>query len=191
MMPRRARRPTARPGCQRVDRYHRPVPRPATTAPPRSAGARALLGLGCAVSLVLGLSGCAGNPDQPELTDALVTAGVPEGVARCAADALIDNLSDDELAQLVTRGPGGAPRDDAEEPGEPADLLRDALAACREDLPSETVPVEGGEPGGTTVTTPTTGPATTDPATTEPGSSTTRGPVFDTVPPDDDDAVGG
>jgi hypothetical protein len=148
----------------------------------------------------------AGTPSRNELVEALKTSGVPADVARCAADAMEDSLSSDQLAQIVERGPGGAPADDAERTDDPSDKVRAALAVCREDLPVTTVPgttAPGTVPGASTV--PSQGTTTSVAATTVPASSGATetapaagsdadgdagipgtddtGPAFDTVPP--------
>ncbi len=144
----------------------------------------------------------AGTPSRNELVEALKTSGIPPDVARCAADAIEDSLSSEQLAQIVERGPGGAPADDTERTDDPSDKVRAALAVCREDLPVTTVPgttVPGASTPPTLATT-TTPPATTVPATADatetapaagsdadndadsPGTDDT-GPAFDTVPP--------
>lgn len=157
------------------------------------------------VGLTVVLVACsAATPDRDELVGALQTSGVPADVARCAADAIEDSLSTDELAQIVERGPGGAPADDTERTDDPSDKVRAALAECREQLPTTTVPAETTVPGASTVPgvdpgqSPTTAPAPAPTTTTagdgasgsapapgsDAGSSTTDDPSpgFDTVP---------
>lgn len=144
----------------------------------------------------------AGTPSRNELVEALKTSGVPADVARCAADAMEDSLSSDQLAQIVERGPGGAPADDAERTDDPSDKVRAALAVCREDLPVTTVPgtTVPGSPtvpsqGSTTSVAATTVPASAGATETAPAAGSDAdgdagipgtddtGPAFDTVPP--------
>lgn len=88
------------------------------------------------LSAVLGLgalgAGCSSGPDHGEVVDALITSGLSEEQARCAADALFDELTEDELAQLADRGAGGAPVDDPDRADDAADRIRTALNACRD-----------------------------------------------------------
>lgn len=89
----------------------------------------------------------ASTPDRAELTDALATSGLPQDVARCAADALVSELSQEELDVLVERGNGGVPVDDPDRDDDPADRLRAALAGCQELLPTTTLaPAESSVP---------------------------------------------
>lgn len=76
--------------------------------------------------------GCSSPPSRSDITDALITSGLSEEVARCAADALVDELSDDELVQLTERGGGGAPVDDPDRDDDASDRVRAALTACRD-----------------------------------------------------------
>lgn len=156
-----------------------------------------------ALMLAVLITACsAGTPSRNELVEALKTSGIPADVARCAADAIEDSLSSEQLAQIVERGPGGAPADDTERTDDPSDKVRAALAVCREDLPVATVPgttAPGSSPlptlGTTTTPTASTAPATggaTDTAPSagsdadsdadSPGTDAT-GPAFDSVPP--------
>ncbi len=163
------------------------MPRPLLSRP----SARARRG-GAVAALALGvvLAGCAEAPSRTELTDALVTSGVPTDVARCAADAITDTLSEDQIVQIVERGPGGAPPDDPKDQQDASDRVRAALAECRADLPAATTTVPATVPGavpsttvpGTTVPISDGGTGDTSvPASTDADGDGT-GPVFDTVP---------
>ncbi|HEX2578733.1 MAG TPA: hypothetical protein VHK88_20485 [Aquihabitans sp.] len=143
-------------------------------ADPPSRHARPVLAA-LALAGIAALGGCSGGaPDRTELVEALETSGVPAAAARCTADALVDTLDDDQLALLAERGPGGAPRDDPDRTDDTSDRLREALTACREELPTTT--------GTSTTVTPTT-TAGTVPTTLAGGAPSTSGPAFDTVPP--------
>ena len=91
-------------------------------------------------------------PDRDELAASLVDSGLPADVASCAADALYDHLSEDELRSLAERGGGGAPVDDPERDDDSADQVREAMVECRAKLDASTTttvaPDDGGAGGG-------------------------------------------
>lgn len=111
-------------------------------------------------------------PSRSELVAAYESSGMPPAQAECAADAILDNLSDHEVSMIVERGPSGAPVDDPDVADEPIDLARTALGECRalEPVTTEPDPVTS-EPEGTATT--------TTPVETSP---TTDGGSFDTIP---------
>lgn len=122
------------------------------------------------------------TPSRSELADALVDSGIPAPVARCTAEAITESFSDDQLARIVERGPGGAPADDPDRTDDAVDEVGLALAACRAQLPTttttSTLPVTTTQPVGGSV----------DPSavpTNEVGPSVDGddGASFDTVPP--------
>ena len=121
------------------------------------AGALVVAGMGLAATAC-----SAGAPSRDELVESLITSGLSKAESTCAADAIVDNLTDDEVAEIVERGGGGAPRDDPEKADDTMDKLRAALAVCRDQAAATsttTVPAS-----------PTTVPAST---TTVPASTTT------------------
>lgn len=83
-----------------------------------------------AAALVLG--GCSQVPSRGELVHALEASGLPAAKAECAADAVLEELTDDEIIELVERGPAGAPRDDPDSTDDPSDRVRAALAECQQ-----------------------------------------------------------
>lgn len=135
----------------------------------RSWSRRALVGPAAALVLVVACS--ASTPKRDQLTDALGRSGIPNPVATCVADALVSDLSDDQLDQLVEFGAAGAPKDDPERADDAADRLREALAACREELPTTTTTLDPGAPA--IPVTPTTVGGTLGGARLDPGPTTT------------------
>lgn len=135
--------------------------------PPTLARTRRRRGAAWAVTLLLGAGGllaaCAGTPEQDELVESLERAGLPAAQAECAAAALYDNLSDEQIAKIAERGASAVI--DGPETDEPIDVARREIAAC-----------------ATTVTTSTTAQG----ATTLPIEDTTTTVVAGstTVPPD-------
>ena len=106
-----------------------------TRPPMRRVVAIALVGVA-----VVSLGACgAPTPDRTDLVGALETSGVPAEVARCTADALVGSLSRAQLDQIVELGGAGVPSDDADQPNEAADKLRNELANCRQELPTTTL----------------------------------------------------
>jgi hypothetical protein len=77
-------------------------------------------------------------PPRGEISSSLVKSGVPADVADCAAGALVDNLTDQQLADIAARGGGAAPADDPNRTDDPMDQLRAALEKCRAMLPTTT-----------------------------------------------------
>lgn len=71
-------------------------------------------------------------PTRTELVKALETSGIPAAQAMCSADAIVKNLSHDQVALIVERGGGGAPPDDPKRTDDTSDKVRAALAACRD-----------------------------------------------------------
>lgn len=126
----------------------------------------------CLSVLAFVLGGCAGAPSRGELVEALETSGIPTARAECAADAVIEELTDDEITEIVQRGPAGAPRDDPDSTDDASDRVRAALAECQqvgeEQAPTTTAP--------DTTTSSILDPTTTTAATAEeePTSSTSQ-----------------
>lgn len=112
-------------------------------------------------------------PARSELVGAYESSGMPPALAECAADAILDNLSDHEVSMIVERGPSGAPVDDPEIDDEPIDRARAALTECRDLVPSTTEPGQGTDDQ----------PAAPQTSTTAEGAPTTDGASFDTVAP--------
>lgn len=124
--------------------------------------------------LGVGAVACAAEPSgRDELARSLASSGLPQDVAGCAADALVDNLSSQELLDIAERGGGGAPVDDPERTDDSLDLVRAALAECRAQLEPTTttgVPTSGVPTSGVPSTVPIDDGAvidTTVPETTE------------------------
>lgn len=111
-------------------------------------------------------------PTRNELVSAYESSGMPPAQAECAADAILDNLSDHEVSMIVERGPSGAPVDDPKVDDEPIDRARTALGECRALEPVTTDP-------GPVTTEPEGTATTTTPVETSP---TTDGGSFDTIP---------
>ncbi|MEZ5180877.1 MAG: hypothetical protein R2702_03235 [Acidimicrobiales bacterium] len=129
---------------------------------------RAVLG-SAAVALAL-LAGCSTEaPGRDEIARSLRASGFSVEAADCAADALVDNLSDDQIAELAERGGGGAPVDDPNRTDDPADKVREAMNACRPLVE-----------GTTTTTTPQEGATTTTLAPDEGGAG--GGAAIDSAP---------
>lgn len=95
-------------------------------------------------------------PDRAELIEVLRDSGLPRAQAECAADAVGDHLSDDQVAAIAERGSSGVEADDDD-----VDRARQALAACA------------------TVGAPTT---TTAPAPTDDPTAGTSGPMDEGSP---------
>jgi hypothetical protein len=120
------------------------------------------------VAVTVAAAACsAGAPSRDELVESLITSGLSESESTCAADAIVDNLTDDEIAQIVERGGGGAPRDDPQDADDTMDKLRAALNVCRDQAAATSTTVPGSSTTSTTV-------AAT--STTAPVSTTTAGP---------------
>ncbi len=124
-------------------------------------------------ALAVGAVSCADpKPSADDLEEALVRTGLDQEVAACAADALTENLSDHDLADLTLRGPGAAPVDDPKRDDDAYDQLRVAMDRCRL-LQAEVAP-------STTVV-----PSTTVPIETQPSVSVTTDGAQLTPAPDD------
>ncbi|MBX3287108.1 MAG: hypothetical protein KF703_17300 [Actinobacteria bacterium] len=135
----------------------------APTEPDRRRAARLVGAVLAVVALGVGATACGTKPpSRQELVDSLVTSGLPKSESTCAADAIYDNLSSDEIAEIVERGGSGAPRDDPQDANDTMDKLRAALGVCRDQAAA----------------TSTTVPSSSTTSTTVPGSSTTT-----TTPP--------
>ncbi|QXC61742.1 hypothetical protein KSP35_02540 [Aquihabitans sp. G128] len=138
---------------------------PRTTSPRRRRGRLVPL----ALALVVAVAACSKpEPSRTELVDVFRRTGMTSAEARCVSDAILDNLSDDQLDAIIERGPSGAPVDPAGSTDGVATKVRTALAACKS---SEIT----GTTSTTTTTLPITDPSTLPPATEElnPASSTT------------------
>lgn len=125
------------------------------------------MGLLVAVGLGVVTAACTTSaPSRDELVDALRTSGLSKAESTCAADAIVDNLTDDEVAEIVERGGGGAPRDDPKDDNDTMDKLRAALTVCRDQAAATS----------TTIPTSSTTATSAVPSTTAPTSSTTAVP---------------
>lgn len=114
----------------------------------------------------LSLTGCGSStPTEAELVNSFKLAGMSSSQASCAADAIFDTLDGDQVAEIIERGPSGAPYDDPKRTDDDMDRVRAALAKCRAAAEPETT--------GTSATTSSTTSSTT---TTTPASSTTSTP---------------
>jgi hypothetical protein len=104
-----------------------------------------------AALLVAGLlaAGCAaGAPSRSEFVDALRTAGLAEADAACVADAVLRELSEDEVALIADRGPSGAPVDQPEAGDDALERVRAAIAECQ--VAPEPTPDDAETPGSDT-----------------------------------------
>lgn len=132
-------------------------------------GALALAAAGLAMSL----TGCgSSSPSDAQLVRSLKLAGMSSSEASCAADAIFTTLSDDQVAEIIQRGPSGAPYDDPTRTTDDMDRVRAALAKCRAAAEPETT-------GTSTTTIPSVTGSTsssTTTTTTTPASSTTSTP---------------
>ncbi|MCU1498464.1 MAG: hypothetical protein JWM47_2417 [Acidimicrobiales bacterium] len=137
------------------------------------------------VGVAVALSACSAKaPDRTELTDALERTGMGTPDARCVSDAILDTLTDEQVAAIVERGPSGAPVDPEGTTDGPATKVREAIAACKATVTTTTVATtlpSGDAPTSTTVTPlPGTGGsdgpdgAQLNPASTSATSTTTR-----------------
>lgn len=122
--------------------------------PRRAIAAAVLGGLG-----LLGAVGCSAEaPERDRIAESLEASGLPKAAAECTADALVDSLSDEELARIVERGGGGAPTDDPARTDDTADQLRDAMNGCRALVtPTTTAVPTTVAPDGATTTAPDDG----------------------------------
>lgn len=89
-----------------------------------------------AMAVALVLAGCGHSaPSADELTETLMVAGMDEEQARCAAEAVTENLSDDDIESIMKAGPSGVPfdRNDAGNRVDTPEVeaARAALAECR------------------------------------------------------------
>jgi hypothetical protein len=101
-------------------------------ASPCSDRRRSVRSLGLLAGVVLTVAGCASSVSRAELVESLERSGIDTPRAECAADAVLDELSDEEVARLLDRGPAGAPRDDPERSDDASDRVRAALAECQQ-----------------------------------------------------------
>lgn len=125
----------------RSGRCHRPI------SPSRRQGRTGAL-VSSAALLVAGLlvAGCAaGAPSRSEFVDALRTAGLAEADASCVADAVLGELSEDEVALIADRGPSGAPVDQPETGDDALERVRAAIAECQ--VAPEPAPDDAATPG--------------------------------------------
>jgi hypothetical protein len=130
------------------------------------------------VALVLVGAGCSSPPpDRAEVIQALRTSGIPAAQARCAADAIYDNLTNSQIRQLVDRGNGGTPKDDPTRTDDTLDKLNAAMAKCRA---LTVAPTATSVPTDATTT---TAGASIGTAADTGASSTTSPPVGSTDPP--------
>jgi len=129
-----------------------------------------------AAAMVLLLASCGGGaPGEQELADSLVDSGLSEQVATCAAEALFENMSSEEIDLVAERGGGGAPVDDPDRTDDTADKVREALVACQALIETtSTLPFEPPAPAD-----PGAGPATTLPTS----GPDPNGAVIDTTVP--------
>lgn len=132
-----------------------------------------------AAALVLAGAGCSSPPpDRAAVVQALRTSGVSAAQARCTTAAIYDNLTGQQVRQLVERGNGGTPKDDPARTDDALDKLNAAMAKCRALTEAPTVgPAAGG------VTTTTGGASIGTAADTGESTTTTSPPVGSTDPP--------
>lgn len=87
-----------------------------------------------AVAVALVLVGCSHSaPSADELTETLMVAGMNEAQARCAAEAVTENLSDADIESIMKAGPSGVPFDRV-----PDETKPDTDATRRVDTPEVT-----------------------------------------------------
>lgn len=149
--------------------------------PPQQRPARSLRTGLIVVAVVVALVGAvwflvssfeAEPPTRSELISAYESSGTPTAQAECVADAILGNLSDDEVSLIVERGPSGAPIDAPKVDDETIDQTRAALGACRDLVPPTTEPGQGTDDQRPVPTT----------STTTANPPTTGGAAFDTAP---------
>jgi len=91
------------------------------------------------LAMIGSLTGCGSStPTRGELVSSLERSGMAKDEAECAADAVLADLSDEQVALLVERGPGGAPVDDPDSTDDAADKVRAALGKCRAEAEAAT-----------------------------------------------------
>lgn len=140
---------------------------------------RRRIGAALALSAVVLIgAGCSSAPpDRAQVVRALRTSGIPAAQARCTADAIYDNLTDEQVRQLVERGNGGTPKDNPTRTDDALDKLNAAMVTCRDlGSPTTSAPV----PGGSATTTADGASLDTTP---DEASTTTAPPVGSTDPP--------
>jgi hypothetical protein len=78
------------------------------------------------VAIGLLVTACGGDkaPSKDQLTDALVTSGLPRSQSRCAANKIFSELNAGERRKLASEGSGALQQ-------KAATTLGQALAACR------------------------------------------------------------
>lgn len=105
---------------------------PATLAPAGRRTARRRWARVLVMAAAVVVAGCsAGAPSRSEFVDVLRTSGLSEQDAGCVADAVLGELSEDEVALIADRGPSGAPVDDPQRDDDANDRVRAAIAECR------------------------------------------------------------
>lgn len=122
-----------------------------------------------AVVAVVAVTGCSKAPKQDELVDALMRAGLDRTEAQCAAAAVYDNLSKDQIEAITERG-ASAVLDDGNDPNEPIDKARREISECRTNYDVTT----------TSATTPAVSSTSSTPVTTAPAQTSV--PATDTEP---------
>ena len=84
------------------------------------------------VALTVTAGACAEPaPDRAELVDLLERAGISADESKCAAKAVVDNLTDAQIEDIMQRG-GSALVDDPKRTDDASDKVRTALATCRD-----------------------------------------------------------
>ncbi len=108
-----------------------------------------------AASLAISLTGCgSSSPSEADLVRSLKLTGMSSSEASCAADAIFTTLSDDQVAQIIERGPSGVPYDDPARTTDDMDRVRAALAKCRAAAEPETIDTSTTMPVTSTTSTP-------------------------------------
>lgn len=130
----------------------------------------------------LGVAGCGTNaPSRAKVGKALETSGVPAAEAQCSVQAIYDNLTTKQVADLYERGFGGVPKDNPTDSGDAATRLATAMAKCRDAAAVPTNPAAGGGESSTTVATsvPGAGIGSDDPQVDSSDPARTREPSLD------------
>lgn len=78
------------------------------------------------------------EPSRQDLRAALRDAGMSNDQARCVADAVVGDLSADEVKLIMRVGPAGAPTDDTTVDHQSIDRFNRSMTRCRELGPSTT-----------------------------------------------------
>ncbi len=151
-----------------------PIPPPVGSVATMSIAMRVRLGVIVALGFVLMLAGCGTNaPSRADVLKALETSGIAPAEAQCSVQAIYDNLTTQQVADLYDRGFGGVPKDNPTDSGDAATRLATAMGKCRDAAAAPTNPQPSGQVA--TTTTPNGAVGSDDSQVDSTGPSLTRG----------------